>query len=278
MNLKNLLLEGTMTPAAKKCLNVVINRFGRSAFPSIGTYNYRKKRGGTSLSEHAYGNAIDFHVPSIKIPGEYDVATPKGKEFGNQVKDFLLQNTVELDIEIIIWYKQIWNISDNFTKRYYDGEHPHTDHVHVDFLREGRHENGNRNNKTIINQKNNTFLMKLIGGYYDISTKNPAGYFKQFRSWNPLSPGIGDNEEGAANKLLKRFDTYYRPKLKEIESSKTTSKEDLQNIQRIREIVDILYQAILDGRSETFDVTYFKFDSSTNSYKPKTMTFKWNYL
>ena len=272
MNLKNLLLEGTLTPAAKKCLEVVIRQFGKNSFPMIGTYNYRTKRGGKSLSEHAYGNAIDFHVPDVN-----GFATPDGKQLGDRVKDFLLQNTEELDIQLIIWYREDWARWNDFKKSSYGGQHPHKDHVHVDFIRTG-YGDGNRNNKTNINKKNNTFLMNLIGGYYDLSTKNPAGYFKQFKSWNPFSPGIGDNEEGAANKLLKRFDTYYSPKLKEMESSKTTSKEDLQNIQRIREIVDILYQAILDGRSETFDVTYFKFDSSTNSYKLKTMTFKWNYL
>lgn len=275
MNLKNLLLEGTMTPAAKKCLNVVINRFGRSAFPSIGTYNYRKKRGGTSLSEHAYGNAIDFHVPDVN-----GFATPDGRQLGDRVKDFLLQNTVELDIEIIIWYKQIWNISDNFTKRYYDGEHPHTDHVHVDFLREGRHENGNRNNKTIINQKNNNYLVNLIAAYHKISsTKQGAEeYFGQFRSWNPLSPGIGDDEEGAADKLLYRFTTIYEPKLDQMEKSSSTSKEDLQNIQYIRQIVNILHNAILKGKSSNFTVTYKKYNKNTKSYESKSKAFNWNYM
>lgn len=272
MNLKNLLLEGTLTPAAKKCLDVVIREFGKNSFPAIGTYNYRTKRGGKSLSEHAFGNAIDFHVPAVN-----GFATPDGKQLGDRVKDFLLQNTEELDIQLIIWYREDWARWNNFEKRSYGGQHPHKDHVHVDFIRAG-YGDGNRNNKTSINKKNNEFLMKLIGGYYDLSTKNPAGYFKQFKSWNPLSPGVGDNEEGAANKLLKRFETMYVPKLKQIESDKNTSQEDLQNIQRIREIVEILYNAILNGQSETFDISYFKFDPNTNSYKLKTMTFDWNYL
>ena len=272
MNLKNLLLEGTLTPAAKKCLEVVIRQFGKNSFPMIGTYNYRTKRGGKSLSEHAYGNAIDFHVPDVN-----GFATPDGKQLGDRVKDFLLQNTEELDIQLIIWYREDWARWNDFKKRYYDGEHPHKDHVHVDFIRTGY---GDTNRDLDINEKNNNYLVNLIASYHKISsTKQGAEeYFGQFRSWNPLSPGIGDDEEGAADKLLYRFTTIYEPKLDQMEKSSSTSKEDLQNIQYIRQIVNILHNAILKGKSSNFTVTYKKYNKNTKSYESKSKAFNWNYM
>jgi hypothetical protein len=280
MKLKDLLIEGQLTPAAKKCIEVVTKEFGRSSFPMIGTFNDRNVAGTSIKSQHAFGNAVDFHVPDeLKYgPVERDshkkhrVASPEGKILGDRVKDFLLQHVDDLDIQLIIWYREDWNRSTNFRKGSYDGVHPHYNHVHVDFIRGKQLSSPN-----YTNRKNNKFLVDLIGAYYDISTKNPSGYFKQFYSWNPFAPGIGDNEEGAAAKLINRFETY-KPKLKQIESDTNTSREDLENIQRIREIIDILYQAILDGRSEKFDVDYFKLDTDTNLYKRKTLTFNWNYL
>ena len=274
MKLKNLLLEGTITPAAKRCKEIVINKFGVNSFPSIGVYNYRTVAGSKTISEHAYGNALDFHVPD----DQFDVATPEGKQLGDRVKDFLLQNTEDLEIVDIIWYRQIWS-RPSFTKSYYGGEHPHKDHVHVDFIRAGR--SGNNNSKGIdINRKNNKYLTDLIASYYYISStkKGAEEYFGSFRSWNPFAAGIGDNEEGAANKLLSRFDKYYEPELKRIQSNSATSNEDKKNIQKIREIIDILTQAILNGDSVQFDVLYYEYNVTTKSYIPKSKMFNWNYM
>jgi len=280
MKLKNILLEGTLTSAAKKCIQVVTSKFGRSSFPSIGTYNYRTIAGSNTLSEHARGNAVDFHVPSIKIPGEYDTATPEGKILGNRVKDFLLENTEELDIAVIIWYREDW-IRPNFAKSAYGGEHPHTDHVHVDFIRPGYFDGDKyRITQSGINKKNNTFLVNLIMSYHYISStkKGAEEYFGKFRSWNPLAPGIGDDEEGAAEKLSYRFSKLYEPKLKQIEQSKSTSIEDLNNIQYIRQIVSILIDAILNGKSAKFTVRYKKYNINTDSYETKIKSFNWNYM
>jgi hypothetical protein len=272
MKLKDLLTEGTLTPAAKKCLEVVINKFGRNSFPSIGTYNYRTIAGSKSLSQHAHGNAIDFHVPTSQ-----GIATPEGKKLGNQVKDFLLQNSEELDIQLVIWYREDWDRRNNFKKSSYGGRHPHMDHVHVDFVRV---DSGDSNNQININEKNNTYLVNLIGAYYKISsTKQGAEeYFGEFRSWNPLAPGIGDNEEGAADKLTLRFEKLYEPKLKRMENSASTSKEDKENIQYIRQIVTTLSNAILNGKSSKFDLIYNKYNKDTKQYERKMKSFNWNYM
>jgi hypothetical protein len=151
------------------------------------------------------------------------------------------------------------------------------DHVHVDFVRVG---SGDSNNQININEKNNTYLVNLIGAYYKISsTKQGAEeYFGEFRSWNPLAPGIGDNEEGAANKLTLRFEKLYEPKLKRIENSASTSKEDKENIQYIRQIVTTLSNAILNGKGSKFDLIYNKYNKDTKQYERKIKSFNWNYM
>ena len=272
MKLKNLLLEGTITPAAKRCKEIVTNKFGANSFPSIGVYNYRNVAGSETLSEHAYGNAVDF-----MLPAKLGIATPEGKQLGDRVKDFLLQNAENLEIVNIIFYREMWS-RPNFIKQPYNGKHPHKDHVHVDFIRAGR---GGNNSKGIdFNQKNNKYLTDLIASYHYISStkKGAEAYFGSFRSWNPFAAGIGDNEEGAANKLLSRFEKIFEPELKRIESSSTTSQEDKENVQYIRDIVDTLSNAILNGRDVSFNVSYNKYDAKTKLYDKQSKTFKWNYM
>jgi D-alanyl-D-alanine carboxypeptidase len=62
---------------------------------SSGGFNYRKKRGGTSLSEHAYGNAIDINALSnamgssaTDMPGNVaELAAKHGLEWGGTWKN-----------------------------------------------------------------------------------------------------------------------------------------------------------------------------------------------
>ena len=63
-----------------------------------------------------------------------------------------------------------------------------------------------------------------------------------------------------------------------MEKSSSTSKEDLQNIQYIRQIVNILHNAILKGKSSNFTVTYKKYNKNTKSYESKSKAFNWNYM
>jgi len=124
----------------------------------------------------------------------------------------------------------------------------------------------------------NTYVKNLIYAYYNISTKNPAGYFKQFRSWNPLAPGIGDNEEGAANKLIGRFLKMYDPKLVNYEQLPTITIQNKDNIQTLRQTVDKLTDAILNGRSTNFIVRFYVLNKNTDQYEIKSLNFKWDYL
>lgn len=253
-----------LTPLAKNCLYDVIEHFGEDSFSTIGGYNYRTIGGSDTLSEHAYGNALDIHP----INGD--------KSIGDRLQQYLLDNRSVLQIACIIWNRKIWSPRKNFAERPYTGQNPHTDHVHVDFIRGNKANNPEQLNKT--NLEINTYIKNLIYAYYDISTKNPEAYFKKFKSWNPLSPGIGDNEEGAANKLIGRFLKMYEPKLVKYESLPTITLQDKDNIQTLRQIVDKLTDAILNGRSTNFIVRFYVFNKNTDQYEIKSLNFKWNYL
>ena len=268
MKLKDLLLEknfpkpSTLSLAAQYCLKQVLNKFGEDSFETIWGRNYRTISGTDTLSQHSYGNALDFMVFN-------------NKSLGDSVTEYLLQNRSNLDIQNIIWNKTIWNSSTNFAGKSYTGQNSHTDHVHVDFTPV----NQNANSDT-INQKNNAYLVNLIAAYHKISSteKGTEEYFGKFKSWNPLSPGIGDDEVGAADKLTLRFEQTYSAKLKRMESDPRTSKEDKENIQYIRQIVTTLSDAILDGKNIQFDVIYNKYNKDTKQYERKIKSFNWNYM
>jgi hypothetical protein len=261
IKLKQILSESipspsSLTPLAAACLSAVLNQFGRNTFKNIWGLNKRNISGTSVASEHTTGNALDFMV--------YD-----NKKLGDRVNNYLLDNAERLGIQNIIWYKKIWS-RPSFTERNYGGVNDHKDHVHVDFIK--------GDNETNLNITTNKYLIDLINAYYKISTTDPESYFKEFKSWNPLSKGIGDNEEGAADKLITRFLKIYEPKLKQLEQTSSTSYEDKKNIQLIREIVDTLNTAILAGKSTKFTVVFFKLNPSTNKYENKSLNFNWNYL
>ena len=268
MKLKDLLLEknfpnpSSLSPAAQRCLSKVLNKFGQDKFEYIWGRVAKNIDGTDVASQHTYGNALDFMVFS-------------DKELGDAVNNFLLKNRENLDIRNLIWYQKIWNSSTDFTGKPYTGKHSHKDHVHVDFISVE-----DQAKESYINKKNNTFLVNLIMSYYKISsTKQGAEeYFSEFRSWNPFAPGIGDNEEGAADKLTSRFEKLYEPELNRIENSTSTSKEDKENVQYIRQIVTTLSNAILNGKDSKFDLIYNKYNKDTKQYERKMKSFNWNYM
>jgi len=267
MKLKDLLFENfipdpsSLSPAARRCLSKVLNKFGQNKFKNIWGRVARNIQDSNEPSQHTYGNALDFMVYN-------------DKKLGDTVKSFLLKHKEDLDIKNLIWYRQIYNSSTNFAGGPYS-KNPHTDHVHVDFISVE-----DQKKESYINKKNNSYLVNLISAYYNISSTKAGSedYFGKFRSWNPLSPGIGDDEEGAADKLTSRFEQLYEPELTRLQNDSTTSEQDKKNIQYIRQIVTTLSNAILNGKSVSFELVYYKYDVTTNSYVTKTKSFEWNYI
>ena len=72
-------------------------------------------------SDHNSGDALDI---GIKDLGQ-----------GEQIAQKLIGEAQDKNIKYIIWNKQIWNPSVSDSWRPYNGENPHTSHVHVSFNR-----------------------------------------------------------------------------------------------------------------------------------------------
>lgn len=109
--------SGGPTPGA-----LALRDYARSlGFGDAGIYNNRPVRGGTSLSVHAEGRAIDITM------GRRSVADLTA--FINQ----LIANPA-LGIQQVIWQRQYWRPDTGW--RPYRGVNPHTDHAHIELTRE----------------------------------------------------------------------------------------------------------------------------------------------
>jgi flagellar protein FlgJ len=84
----------------------------------MGIFNCRNVRGGSTLSLHAEGRAIDI--------------APYSRSQGTAISRYLLSRASELNVQEIIYYRQIWSARyPNAGWRNYTGSNPHTDHVHI---------------------------------------------------------------------------------------------------------------------------------------------------
>lgn len=92
----------------------IANKFG---ITDVGGYSNRNIAGTHNLSDHALGEALDF------MGGKQNLA------------DYAVKNAAELNVHYVIYNHRIWNV-DRADEgwRPYDGEDPHTSHVHVSFL------------------------------------------------------------------------------------------------------------------------------------------------
>jgi hypothetical protein len=111
-------------------------RFLRDNFSGANRYDStvycRPVRGGSSLSMHATGRAIDLYIPTIG--DEADNAA------GDPVANYLIQNATTLGVQYFIWDKTQFNTSRGYTEDYCSGrcwehgggKHPHHDHLHIE--------------------------------------------------------------------------------------------------------------------------------------------------
>lgn len=107
---------GNVKPWVASAGNTLGPMFG---IKTIYGYSYRAIEGTTTLSDHAYGLALDFMC---------------GLTTGNALAAYAMQHASELHIQYIIHNRRIWNIgraSEGW--RAYHGLNPHTDHVHISF-------------------------------------------------------------------------------------------------------------------------------------------------
>ena len=120
--------SGGFTPGARD-----LGRYLVANFPGARTYqgyNCRRVRGGSSLSMHAVGRAIDVFVPLHRGAADNDLGDPIG--------NWLVEHAEEIGVQFIIWDRTKWNGSYSGRKdRHYGGAHPHHDHLHIELTPEG---------------------------------------------------------------------------------------------------------------------------------------------
>ena len=87
-------------------------------------YNCRQIGGSSSMSVHGTGRAIDVFVPLDGGAADNDLGDP--------VANWLVEHAEEIGVQLIIWDRTIWNPSRSDQARYYSGDHPHHDHLHIE--------------------------------------------------------------------------------------------------------------------------------------------------
>jgi hypothetical protein len=113
--------SGTFLPGARRLGNFLVNTFRGAAY--FQGYNCRTIRGGSGLSMHGTGRAIDVFIPKDRGMADNDLGDP--------VANYLIENATELGVQFIVWDRAKWNIEYG-VDRYYGGAHPHHDHLHIE--------------------------------------------------------------------------------------------------------------------------------------------------
>lgn len=89
-------------------------------------YNCRQIRGSSGMSMHGTGRALDIFVPMQGTQADNDLGDP--------VAHWLMENAERIGVQLIIWDRSIWSAGRSSDKhRSYTGEHPHNDHLHIEF-------------------------------------------------------------------------------------------------------------------------------------------------
>lgn len=115
--------KGGQTVGAQSLSDVVMKKYSPPV-TSVGGYSCRANTADSSqLSIHAMGRALDIMI---------DGTTPKGRETGDKIRNFMINNAEELGVQGVIWNKHIWSVNHKGWRDYISGPNPHTDHLHVE--------------------------------------------------------------------------------------------------------------------------------------------------
>lgn len=112
---------GSVTPGARALMAYWLEQFEPLA-KSMGIYNCRTVRGGSTTSMHGEGRACDCGVP----------VTDEGHRVMYRFLSLLGPHARRLGIQYVIFNRVQWSASRPATGDYYGGVHPHTDHAHIE--------------------------------------------------------------------------------------------------------------------------------------------------
>lgn len=116
--------SGGPTTGATGAMGYYTEAYKDKGASNLGIYNCRGSTGGSSPSVHSEGRAMDFGVPSVEA-------------WGTAFADFLVANSKELGVMLVIFDNKVWGCGHaDEGWRPYSGSSPHTDHLHVEMNRE----------------------------------------------------------------------------------------------------------------------------------------------
>lgn len=93
---------------------------------ATGIYNDRNVAGTNKKSAHAEGRALDIHL---------SVSRPDEKLIADRLYRIFIEAAYQTGIDNVIWNRTIWSRSRG--AHHYNGQNPHTDHIHVEFTKAG---------------------------------------------------------------------------------------------------------------------------------------------
>lgn len=111
------------TPGAKALMAWILANYPPAV--NLGIYNPRSVRGGTALSLHAEGRALDIGYP---------IDRPSGHPVGSALCHALVEHHAALGVQCVIFARRIWT-NTRPTWRPYTGTADHFDHAHVELTR-----------------------------------------------------------------------------------------------------------------------------------------------
>lgn len=112
---------GSVTPGARALMAYYLEQTPDIAH-SLGIYNCRTVRGGSTTSLHGEGRACDLGNPP----------TAAGKAMQYEFLTRLAPHAKRLGIQLVIFDRTLWSAVRRPEGERYNGVHPHTDHAHVE--------------------------------------------------------------------------------------------------------------------------------------------------
>lgn len=240
--------------------------FGPEKWSAIGGYANRNVGKTDVISQHAAGNALDWHGAK----GNLDPIMKK-------LADWLVANAAQFYVKNVIYNKMIWNYPKGWHTYEYKklGGDPHVNHVHVDFGTSSK-PTPQKNDQLEIHKQ----VQRARWDVYKVLTKQPEEYFQNFKSfW--ASPTTGrtfgsDNEEAAADWLEKSFKSTWDSKFKSWE--KTAHPHDIQNMEKLRLVIEWAINLIRKHQTGKYTVNFWNYDNDTKKWIQVRRAYYWNYL
>ncbi|MCB9537536.1 MAG: MYXO-CTERM sorting domain-containing protein [Myxococcales bacterium] len=115
--------SGTFTVGARRLGDWIEVHFPQVT--GVGGYSCRSINGNNNVTSiHAVGRALDVFIPLDGGQADNDL--------GDELANYLLVNAQYIGIQRVIWDRTYWRSGDAPREGYYDGAHPHHDHLHVE--------------------------------------------------------------------------------------------------------------------------------------------------